>query len=96
MIARRTVHLTTAIALATSLAGWGACASASASAAAPSATTWQFASGVGSSLAAAEHQAETTLKSEFTILSPYTLVQDTQEPDGSWYAVVTAQCGNPR
>ncbi|HEV2637863.1 MAG TPA: hypothetical protein VGX23_22105 [Actinocrinis sp.] len=97
MGARRTVHLTTAVALAASLTGWGTSASASAASAAAPATGFSCsAEGYGSSLAAAEKDAESTLKGDYTILGPYTLDSDGQFSDGSWWALVETKCGNPR
>ena len=53
-------------------------------------------SGTGSTLGLAEHNAEMNLRGDYTVLSGITLAYDTQDPDGSWYAVVSARCGNPR
>lgn len=93
MIARSAVRLTTAMALAASLAslGVGAASSASATTSFPCSD-----SGVGSTLGAAVNNAELNLRGDYTVLSGFTVSYDTQEPDGSWYAVVSARCGNPR
>ena len=40
--------------------------------------------------------AEETLKDDYTVLSGFTLASSTQHPDGSWFVVMTAHCGNPR
>ena len=93
MIARRAVRLTMATALAASFIGLGVGAASTATAATGSPCS---ASGSGSNLAAAEHDAEMTLKGDYTVLSGFTLVYDTQHSDGSWFVVMAARCGNPR
>lgn len=93
MIARRVVGLTTAAALAGPLIGLGV---STASAATPASTFLCSASGSGSNLGAAEHDAELTLKGDYTVLSGFTLASSTEHPDGSWFVVMTAHCGNPR
>jgi hypothetical protein len=93
MITRTALRLTTAVALAASLAGLGVGAASTASA------TTSFPcsdSGVGSTLGLAVNNAEMNLRGDYTILSGFTVSYDTQEADGSWYAVVSARCGEPR
>ena len=93
MITRSAVRLATAMALTASLTGLGM----SAASAAPATSSFPCsASGVGNSLFAAEHDAEATIRGDYTVLSGFTLVYSTQHTDGSWFAVVTARCGNPR
>ena len=93
MIARHALLLTAATALATSLVGLGVGTASAATAATGFPCS---ASGSGSSLAGAEHDAELTLRGDYTILSGFTLLSSTQHADGSWFAVVGARCGNPR
>lgn len=93
MTARRVFRLATATALAVPLIGLGMATTASAAAAAGFPCSAQ---GNGSTLAAAEHNAELELRGDYTILSGFTLLTSTQYPDGSWLAVVGARCGNPR
>ena len=93
MIVRRVFRLTAATALTVSFIGLGLGTASVATAA----TSFPCsASGDGSSLGAAEHDAEATLRGDYTVLSGFTLSYDTQNPDSSWFAVVTARCGNPR
>ncbi|MEY9931023.1 hypothetical protein ABH926_005670 [Catenulispora sp. GP43] len=93
MIARRVFRLTAATALAASLTGLGI-GTASAAAAASSFPCSD--SGTGSTLGIAVNNAEQNLRGDYTVLSGISVSYDTQEPDGSWYAVVSARCGNPR
>ena len=90
MIARRTVHLTTAIALAASLTGWGVSA---ASAATPATTSYCYAQGDGDTLAAAEQDGALTLKGDYGVKGA-SLVTDGQYADGSWWAEMEAACGS--
>ncbi|MFD0637220.1 hypothetical protein ACFQ9X_42285 [Catenulispora yoronensis] len=80
-------------ALAVSVIGLGV---GTASAAAAVSSIPCSATGYGSTLAAAEHDAQLTLRGDYTILSGFTLVYDAQNPDGSWVAVESARCGIPR
>lgn len=97
MIARRVFRLTTAAALAASAVGLGVASTATAATAAPAVSSFPCSdSGTGSTLGIAERVAEQNLRGDYTVLSGISLSYDTQEPDGSWYAVVSARCGNPR
>lgn len=93
MIARRVFRLSAATALAASCIGLGV---GTASTAAATTSFPCSASGTGSTLGAAENNAKMELIGDYTVLSGIALAYDTQEPDGSWYAVVSARCGNPR
>lgn len=93
MIASRTARLTTTIALAASLIGWGAC---TASAVARPADYTISETGTGSTLALAEQNAEQQLLGDCTIKSGYHLSEDGQNADGSWWAMMYATCGEPR
>ena len=93
MIARSAVRLTTAMALAASLAGLGLGAAAPASAV----TSFPCSdSGVGATQGLAILNAEQNLRGDYTVLGGYTVAYTTQESDGSWYAVVSSRCGEPR
>ena len=99
MTARRVLRLTSATALAASMIGLGvgtASAATAATSVRPATTFLCSASGSGSNLGAAEHDAEETLKGDYTVLSGFTLASSTQHADGSWFVVMTAHCGNPR
>jgi hypothetical protein len=93
MIVRRLTRLTTAAALAATLTGLGV---ATASAAAAVTSFPCSASGEGSTLSAAVQDARANLIGDYTVLGAITLAYDTQNADGSWYAVVSSRCGNPR
>ena len=98
MIARRVFRLTTAAALAVSAVGLGlGVGAASAATAAPASSSFPCsASGTGPTLGAAQAAATQELRGDYTVLAGISLSYDTQNPDGSWYAVVSARCGNPR
>jgi hypothetical protein len=96
VIARRVFRLTTAAALAASAVGMGVGAATAATAAPASSSFPCSASGTGPTLGAAQSVATTELRGDYTVLSGISLAYDTQNPDGSWYAVVSARCGNPR
>jgi hypothetical protein len=93
MITRRVSRLTAVAALATSMIGLAVGTAATASAVSSFSCSD---SGTGPDLYTAQHNAELNLRGDYTVLSGFTLAYDTQEPDGSWYAVVSARCGNPR
>ena len=93
MIASRAVRLATAVALTASLAGIGVSAATTASAV----TSWPCsASGTGATSGAAANAAKQELIGDYTVLSPISISYDAQQADGSWYAVASARCGNPR
>ena len=93
MIARRVIRLTTAAALATSVIGLGVGAASAATAR----TSFPCSdSGVGATQGLAENNAKQNLIGDYTVLSGITISYNTQEPDGSWYAVASARCGEPR
>ena len=96
MIARRAVRLAAVTALAASSIGVGVATASAATHVRPASTFLCSAAGNGDSLFAAEHDAEETLKGDYTVLSGFTLQYSTENPDGSWYVVMTAHCGNPR
>lgn len=96
MIARRVFRLAIAAALAASAVGLGVGAASAATVASASSSFPCSASGTGPTLGAAESAATVELRGDYTVLSGITLAYDTQNPDGSWYAVVSARCGNPR
>lgn len=94
MLVRRTVHLTTTIALAASVTGWGiSAASAATPAVAPASTSYCYAQGDGNTLAAAEQDGALTLKTDYGVKGA-SLVTDGQYADGSWWAEMEAACGS--
>jgi len=76
-----------------SLAGIGVSAATSASAV----TSWPCsASGTGATSGLAANAAKQELIGDYTVLGAITISYDAQQADGSWYAVASSRCGNPR